>query len=77
MSALWNEATCRLGKKAATYRRTPNLLWAGPISAPEDRRSPVSFRLEGSEVISQAIFDVSDRLPATFSATRCPKALLL
>jgi hypothetical protein len=24
MSALWNEATCRLGKKAATCRRTPN-----------------------------------------------------
>jgi hypothetical protein len=24
MSALWNEATSRLGKKAATCRRTPN-----------------------------------------------------
>jgi hypothetical protein len=35
MSALRSEATCRLGKKAATHRRTPNLLWAGPISAPK------------------------------------------
>jgi hypothetical protein len=26
MAALQSEATCRLGKKAATYRRTPNLL---------------------------------------------------
>src|SRR5438552_18099211 len=40
MFALRSEATCRLGKKAATHRRTPNLLWAGPISAPQDRRSP-------------------------------------
>ena len=40
MSALRSEATCRLGKKAATHRRTLNLLWAGPISAPQDRRSP-------------------------------------
>src|SRR5438552_17056034 len=40
MFALRSEATCRLGKKAATHRRTLNLLWAGPISAPQDRRSP-------------------------------------
>jgi hypothetical protein len=26
VSALWNEATCRPGKKAATCRRTPELL---------------------------------------------------
>jgi hypothetical protein len=50
MSALWNEATCRLGKKAATCRRTPNAKLLA--IAAKKRASSSSRSLTGSVLIA-------------------------
>jgi hypothetical protein len=55
MSALWNEATCRLGKKAATCRRTQNanlLAIAAKKNLLYERASSSSRSLTGSVLIA-------------------------